>query len=127
MITQPIVNTNLTISKWYNGKPKVYIMSAGKQYENIVIGHENNIWGGNPNSINSHKNVNEGDIDIFIGDVEVCRNGIGVLEDETEVTEVLKKDEIKITIDLKMGHDDARVWGCDLTHEYVTINADYRS
>ncbi len=71
--------------------------------------------------------INEGSIDIYIGDIKVCENGIGILESEKEVNEELEKEEIKIMVDLKIGQSDARVWGCDLTYDYVKINADYRS
>ncbi|NLK62083.1 MAG: bifunctional glutamate N-acetyltransferase/amino-acid acetyltransferase ArgJ [Fusobacteria bacterium] len=75
----------------------------------------------------SEVSVNEGAIDIFIGDVKVCENGIGVLENEVKVKEELQKDEIIITVDLKLGASSAKVWGCDLSYDYVKINADYRS
>jgi len=106
VITQPIVNTNLTISKWYNGKPKVYIMSAGKQYENIVIGHENNIWGGNPNSINSHKNVNEGDIIITY-----CSDKENKLQGFHTIGKIISKDD--------SYYFDKSTWGkpyCGIVH-----------
>ena len=35
--------------------------------------------------------------------------------------------EVRITVDLGLGHGRARVWTCDLTHGYISINADYRS
>ncbi|OQY09347.1 MAG: bifunctional ornithine acetyltransferase/N-acetylglutamate synthase [Fusobacteriia bacterium 4572_132] len=71
--------------------------------------------------------VSEAEIDIFVGDIQVCKNGIGVLESEEEVNKILKTDEIKIKIDLKLGVERAKVWGCDLTYDYIKINADYRS
>jgi len=71
--------------------------------------------------------VNEGSIDIYVGNVKVCQNGIGILESEDEINKELAKDEIIITIDLKSGQSDAKVWGCDLSYDYIKINADYRS
>ncbi len=71
--------------------------------------------------------VSEPEIDIFVGDIQVCKNGIGILESEAEINEMLKLDEIKIKIDLKLGVEKAKVWGCDLTYDYIKINADYRS
>lgn len=38
-----------------------------------------------------------------------------------------QKTEVTAIADVKMGEYDATAWGCDLTHEYVSINADYRS
>lgn len=75
----------------------------------------------------SDAEVEEGSIDIFVGDIKVCENGIGILESEIEINEELKKDEIIITIDVKIGEATARVWGCDLSYDYIKINADYRS
>ncbi|BDU51159.1 bifunctional glutamate N-acetyltransferase/amino-acid acetyltransferase ArgJ [Haliovirga abyssi] len=75
----------------------------------------------------SDAEVEEGTIDIFVGDIKVCENGIGVLESEVEINKELKKDEIVITIDIKLGEATARVWGCDLSYDYIKINADYRS
>lgn len=71
--------------------------------------------------------IEEASIDITVGDVKVCENGMGILEDETEINKILKKDEVKILIDLKLGNQDAKVWGCDLSYDYIKINADYRT
>lgn len=46
---------------------------------------------------------------------------------EDEATALLKHEEVIITADMKEGGAEATAWGCDLTHEYVNINADYRS
>jgi glutamate N-acetyltransferase/amino-acid N-acetyltransferase len=67
-------------------------------------------------------------ISIWFGDIRVARRGYrDPGYDETAVTAQMKKDFIPITIDLGVGGGDARVWTCDLTHEYVAINGDYRS
>ena len=39
----------------------------------------------------------------------------------------MKRDEIEMTVDLGLGEGVATVWTCDLTHDYIRINADYRS
>ena len=44
-----------------------------------------------------------------------------------EAARVMKRDEITVRIDLKRGDASATVWTCDLSTEYVKINADYRS
>ena len=47
--------------------------------------------------------------------------------DETPVATHMKEDEISLHIDIGLGTGTARIWTCDLTHGYITINADYRS
>ncbi len=39
----------------------------------------------------------------------------------------MKQDELLIAVDMGLGSGEATVWTCDLTHQYITINADYRS
>ena len=46
---------------------------------------------------------------------------------EEEATEILKSGRVIITADMHMGAESATAWGCDLTYDYVSINADYRS
>ena len=46
---------------------------------------------------------------------------------EDEAQEILKEDELKIICDLGLGGEGARGWTCDLSYEYIKINADYRS
>ena len=59
--------------------------------------------------------------------ITVYSDGDRVLFSEEEATELLKQKEVIITADMKEGDAQATAWGCDLTHEYVNINADYRS
>ncbi len=66
-------------------------------------------------------------IDIFLGEEKMAENGMGLLFDEDLAREELKKDEVRIIIDLKSGDASATAWGCDLSYDYVRINADYRS
>jgi glutamate N-acetyltransferase/amino-acid N-acetyltransferase len=39
----------------------------------------------------------------------------------------MKRQEIEITVDVGVGDASATIWTCDLTHDYISINADYRS
>ena len=61
------------------------------------------------------------------GAVTVCENGSGVDFSEEEAHRILSEDEIIITINLNEGAAAATAWGCDLTYDYVKINAEYRS
>ncbi|MCM1106961.1 MAG: bifunctional glutamate N-acetyltransferase/amino-acid acetyltransferase ArgJ [Blautia sp.] len=61
------------------------------------------------------------------GELVIVKNGLGAGYSETFATEILSQEEVSMTIDLHMGGESATAWGCDLTHEYIDINADYRS
>lgn len=65
---------------------------------------------------------------IRFGTTQVARDGLAVEGyDEAPVTAHLKGQEIEIGVDLGLGEGRATVWTCDLTHGYISINADYRS
>ncbi len=67
-------------------------------------------------------------LSISFGATQVARHGVAVEGyDETPVGAHLKGREIEIGIDLGLGEGRATVWTCDLTHGYISINADYRS
>ncbi len=57
----------------------------------------------------------------------IYENGKGAQYSEEEATELLKSTHVKVLADMDMGNEQATAYGCDLTHEYVDINADYRS
>jgi glutamate N-acetyltransferase/amino-acid N-acetyltransferase len=67
-------------------------------------------------------------IDLFLDDVHVAREG-GRHPDyrEEDGQRVMKQNEITVRVDLHRGDATTTVWTCDLSHEYVKINADYRS
>ncbi|MDP1026313.1 bifunctional glutamate N-acetyltransferase/amino-acid acetyltransferase ArgJ [Sphingomonas sp. KR1UV-12] len=65
---------------------------------------------------------------IRFGTTQVARDGLAVSGyDEAPVAAHLKGDEVEIGVDLGLGDGRATVWTCDLTHGYISINADYRS
>lgn len=66
-------------------------------------------------------------VDINIGRLAVARKGMGIRFDEGKALEVLKKNEVTLTVDLHQGDAEATMWTCDLTEDYIRINADYRS
>ncbi len=72
--------------------------------------------------------VNPDLLSLHFDDVQMARNGIFAGGDaEQRGTEVLKKKEFTVTVDLGLGEGSATVYTSDLTHEYVNINADYRT
>ena len=66
-------------------------------------------------------------VDVKIGSLVVARQGRGLVFDEDRAREILSKDEVTLTIDLHQGEADVTEWTCDLTEDYIKINADYRS
>ena len=70
-------------------------------------------------------------VDLFIeskaGKLQIIENGVATDYSEEVATKILSEPEITATADIKMGDYSATAWGCDLTHEYININADYRS
>ena len=61
------------------------------------------------------------------GNLQIIENGMATDYSEEVATKILSEPEITATADIKMGDYSATAWGCDLTHEYININADYRS
>lgn len=67
-------------------------------------------------------------LSIRFGSTQVAQHGLAVEGyDETPVAAHLKGPEIDIGVDLGLGDGSATIWTCDLTHGYISINADYRS
>ena len=61
------------------------------------------------------------------GKIQIIENGVAVNYSEEEATKILSEETVTAIADLKMGDATATAWGCDLTYDYVKINADYRS
>ena len=70
-------------------------------------------------------------VDLFFesaaGKIQIIENGTAVDYSEAEATKILSEKEVTAIADVKMGEKTATAWGCDLTHGYIEINADYRS
>jgi glutamate N-acetyltransferase / amino-acid N-acetyltransferase len=72
--------------------------------------------------------LDPGLVDVFIGDVQMVAGGVGCGKAaEAAATRVLKSDEFGVRVDLHLGGGRAAVFTCDLSIDYVKINADYRS
>ncbi len=61
------------------------------------------------------------------GKMLIFKDGKAVDYSEEEATKILSEKTVHVTADMKMGDESATAWGCDLTYDYVKINADYRS
>lgn len=70
-------------------------------------------------------------VDIYFeskaGKIKIVENGTATDYSEEEATKILSENEVTAIADVKMGSMEATAWGCDLTYDYVKINADYRS
>ena len=61
------------------------------------------------------------------GEIKIIEDGVALDYSEEEATKILSAEAVTATADIKMGDASATAWGCDLTYDYVKINADYRS
>ena len=61
------------------------------------------------------------------GKMQIFGNGIACDYSEEEATKILSDPEVTALVDMHMGDAEATAWGCDLSYDYVKINADYRS
>ncbi len=70
-------------------------------------------------------------VDLFFessaGKIQIMKEGKALDYSEQEATKILSQPEVCARADLRMGSESATAWGCDLTKEYISINADYRS
>ena len=70
-------------------------------------------------------------VDLFFesaaGKIQIMKDGVAADYSEEEATKILSEPEVTAIADIKMGNKEATAWGCDLTYDYIKINADYRS
>ena len=70
-------------------------------------------------------------VDLFFesaaGRMQIIKDGVAVDYSEEEATKILSEPEVTAIADIKQGNAKATAWGCDLTYDYIKINADYRS
>lgn len=70
-------------------------------------------------------------VDLFFeskaGKIQIAEDGVALDFSEEKATEILSQPEVTAIADVKIGDAEATAWGCDLTHGYIEINADYRS
>lgn len=92
-----------------------------------IAGHDAN-WGRIAMALGkSNARFSQEDVSISIMGIPVCKAGLTVEFDEDEALKRFEAPEILIEADLGCGTGTSRVWTCDLTHGYITINGDYRT
>jgi len=96
-------------------------------FKTAVFGNDAN-WGRIMAALGrSGVKLNPDKVDIKIGDIKVTKNGIAAKYSETKAKNALRKKDVKININLNSGKESARYYTCDLSFDYVKINASYRS
>ena len=96
-----------------------------------IFGHDAN-WGRIPCALGySGVQFDPDVIDLFYisenGSLQILKDGLETVYSEEEASKILSAKEVTLLVDMKMGSETATAWGCDLTYDYVKINADYRS
>jgi glutamate N-acetyltransferase/amino-acid N-acetyltransferase len=66
-------------------------------------------------------------VDILVNDLCLCRKGVDAGFDEAAAHQELDRKELTLRVDLHAGRASARVWTCDFTQDYITINTSYRT
>ncbi|PTG29612.1 ornithine acetyltransferase [Staphylococcus capitis] len=68
---------------------------------------------------------NPNQIDISIGNIPVLSKSSPIIFDKEDIQDIMSKDEVTILLNLNDGHSEGKAWGCDLSYDYVKINALY--
>lgn len=123
------VTVNITGARSAKAARKIGLTIANSPLVKTAIAGEDANWGRIVMAVG--KSGEEADRDrltISIGGIAVADKGMVVAGyNEAPVAQHMKGQEIDIDVDLNIGKGAATVWTCDLTHEYISINADYRS
>lgn len=108
---------------------KIALSCANSPILKTAIAGEDPNWGRVVMAVGKSGEAADRDkLSIWFGEHCVARDGERSAEyDEATAAAYMKNREIVIRIDVGVGHEGAHVWTCDLTHDYVSINADYRS
>lgn len=96
-----------------------------------IFGHDAN-WGRILCALGySGVQFNPDNVDLYFesvsGKIHIFGEGVACDYSEEEATKLLSDPEVTVLVDMHMGDVEATAWGCDLSYEYVKINADYRS
>jgi len=108
---------------------KVALSIANSPLVKTAIAGEDPNWGRIVMAVGkSGAQADRDKLSIKFGDILVAENGwVNPAYKEEDGAQEMKKDHIHVSVDLGVGPSEATVWTCDLTHDYISINADYRS
>ena len=92
------------------------------KYKNLLTGNTND------KTFKSGESAERDKLSISIGPYTIAEGGyISKDYDEDKVSSYMQNPNIDLTVDLGLGDGKANIYTCDLTHDYISINADYRS
>ena len=111
-----------------DGKQTAFSVANSQLVKTAIAGEDPN-WGRILMAIGkSNSKLNVQKINLKLGNQFIYKNGcISKNYKENQASEYMKGNEIKILIDLNLGRSEFKAFSCDLTHKYISINADYRN
>ncbi|MBI5750299.1 MAG: bifunctional glutamate N-acetyltransferase/amino-acid acetyltransferase ArgJ [Nitrospinae bacterium] len=123
------VEIDVKKAKNFDDAKKIALSIANSNLVKTALFGEDANWGRIVSAAgNSGVKFDPDKIRVSIGKVVVFKNGSGVKgEWERKVRGVMRRKDIAITLDLGIGHEEAKVWTTDLSYDYVKINGSYRS
>lgn len=111
-VARTIATSPLVKTAFAGGDPNWGRIFAAAGRANVPLNQENMaLWIGNGRS----------------EDLKLVEAGVPLAYDENQAEAIFKEDEVLVRLDLGLGEAETTVWTCDLTHEYVSLNADYRT
>ena len=124
-----IIEVNVLGAKSYSDAKNVALSIANSPLVKTAIAGEDANWGRIIMAIGKSKaKLDQNNISLKFGRKVILKKGkLKKNYNEEPVSEYLKKNEIRIEVDLNCGKFFSKVWTCDLTKKYIEINADYRS
>lgn len=123
------VTVEVVGAKGSRAAKKIAMSIANSPLVKTAIAGEDANWGRIVMAVGKAGEAADRDLlNIWIGDCQVTENGARARNYcEEPLTEHMKSENIKIKVDIGLGRGRAKVWTCDLTHDYISINADYRT
>ncbi|MGJ3259561.1 MAG: bifunctional glutamate N-acetyltransferase/amino-acid acetyltransferase ArgJ [Rhodospirillales bacterium] len=123
------ITVNVTGAESDTAAKRIALSIANSPLVKTAIAGEDANWGRVVMAVGKAGEKAERDkLSISMGGTVIAKDGAAVDGyDEAPVAHHMKSSEIEITVDLALGAGRATVWTCDLTHGYISINADYRS
>ncbi|WP_377864497.1 bifunctional glutamate N-acetyltransferase/amino-acid acetyltransferase ArgJ [Bacillus sp. R86525] len=123
-----LIEVNVQGAKTNEEAKKIAKQIIGSSLVKTAIYGEDPNWGRIISSIGqSEVTINPSTIDITLQSIDVLKNSEPQMFSEEEMTKKLQEHEIKIDVYLHLGDETGSAWGCDLSYDYVKINACYRT